>query len=67
MSKKTQTNPVKSILKDIVDDFFDVAADSDDFKEKLIKDIMKKSKFMQKFAKELNKVKKAVKNNDFDD
>lgn len=67
MSKKIQTNPAISILKDIVDDFFDVAADSDDFKEKLIKDVMKKSKFMQKLAKELIKVKKAAKKNDFDD
>ncbi len=67
MSEKAQTNPLKSVLKDIVDDFFDVAADSDDFKEKLIKDIMKKSKFMQKLAKELNKIKKTVKNSDFDD
>ncbi len=64
-SKKSKNNFVHKILRDVVDEFFDVFSDSDDFKEKLTGLILKKTKFISKLAKELNKAKKKLA--DFDD
>lgn len=64
-SKKSNNNPVRKILGDLVDEFFDVFSDSDDFKEKLTGLIFKKTKFISKLAKELSQVKKKLA--DFDD
>lgn len=59
-SKKSDNDPIRKILRDIVDEFFDVFSDSDDFKEKLTGLIFKKTKFISKLAKELNKTKKKL-------
>lgn len=64
-TKKSNNNPVRKILHNMVDEFFDVFSDSDDFKEKLTDLIFKKTKFISKLAKELHKAKKKLADFDY--
>lgn len=56
-AKKKSKNPVCHLFKKMVDEFFDVCADSDVFKRKLVSMILKQSKFKKKLAGGLKNLK----------